>query len=207
MCHRSLTYTYFPCASLFTLLNNIWYSISMYRIQCAVLSVDTNDFSFFSFKNLQSEVTRFRQELQSGSRRLGKKIDLIILVHNLSHRIPNYPILSSPSSPPPQPVLTFLLNEAKALSIPWIMAITNKFSVSAHQQNRLISSSMEAYDASPSVTRVVNSCPFFMSNGSRRPFGRKESIMPVEGVNSLREVVHRVLRDNEETALQVFVCF
>lgn len=61
--------------------------------------------------------------------------------------------------------------------------------------------------ASPSVTRVVNSCPFFMPNGSLRPFGRKEAVMPVEGVNSLREVVHGVLRDNEEAALQVFACF
>jgi hypothetical protein len=181
----------------------------MYMIQCVVLSVDTNCFLFFSFKNLQSEVTRFRQELQSGSQHIDKKIDLLILVHNLSHRIPNYPILSSPSSPPPQPVLSLLLNEVKALSIPWIMAITNKFSVSAHLQNRLISSSMEAYDASPNATRVVNSLPFFMPNGPRRPFGRKEAIMPVEGVHSLREVVYRALRDNEEATLQVLVvlCF
>ncbi|XP_078156316.1 lipase class 3 family protein isoform X2 [Carex rostrata] len=155
-----------------------------------------------NLQNFQSEVTRFRQELQSGTSHLSKKTDLIILVHNLSHRIPNYPILSSPSSPPPQPALSLLLNEAKAFSIPWIMAITNKFSVSTHQQNRLISSSMEAYMASPSVTKVVNSCPFFMPNGSLRPFGRKEAVMPVEGVNSLREVVHGVLRDNEEATFQ-----
>ncbi|KAJ4814837.1 Lipase class 3-like [Rhynchospora pubera] len=155
-----------------------------------------------NLQNLKSETTWFREELQSGSHHLGKKTDLIILVHNLSHRIPNYPILSSPSLPPPQPALSLFLNEAKALSIPWIMAITNKFSVSTHQQNRLISFAMEAYEASPSVTRVVNSCPFFMPNGPLRPFGRKEAVMPVEGVNSLREVVHGVLREMEETTLQ-----
>jgi hypothetical protein len=42
------------------------------------------------------------------------------------------------------------------LSIPWILAITNKFSVSAHEQNTLVSSSVEAYQASPEMTKVVD---------------------------------------------------
>jgi hypothetical protein len=48
------------------------------------------------------------------------------------------------------------------LSIPWILAITNKFPGTAHEQNALISSAMEAYQASPEMTKAVESSPFLM---------------------------------------------
>jgi hypothetical protein len=125
------------------------------------------------------------------------------------------------------------LDEAKALSIPWIFAITNKFSVSAHEQNTLISSAMEAYQASPEMTKVVNSSPFLMPSarnslqrirsatgnlGNRdpanrsayvpvnfalSPFQRKDIVMHVEGVSALRQLVHQVVLNNEEQAFEV----
>ncbi|XP_072952480.1 uncharacterized protein [Typha angustifolia] len=182
-----------------------------------------------NLQDLHLEATRFKEELQMGLRDLSRKTDLIILVHNLSQKIPRH---HQSNTSPPQPALSLLLNEAKALGIPWIFAMTNKFSVSAHQQNMLISSAMEAYQASPNMTKVLNSSPFFMpTTGSDlqslissdeilgkkeavskfnfspinlvlMPFQRKAVVMPVEGVTALRELVHQVLRSNEEVAFQ-----
>lgn len=164
-----------------------------------------------------------------GIRDLSQKTDLVILVHNLSHRIPRY----GQSKASPQPALSLLLDEAKTVGIPWVLAITNKFSVSAHEQKTSINGVLQAYQASPTLTEVVNSCPYVMPtsvgvelswraedtvpdrnsvgrrlifaplNLVRRPFRRKPSILPVDGVTSLCQLVHRVLRNNEEAALQV----
>lgn len=151
-------------------------------------------------------------------------------MHNLSHRIPRYG--QSHASPPP--ALSLLLDEAKSVGIPWVLAVTNKFSVSAHQQKMAINDVLEAYQASPTLTEVVNSCPYVMPtsvgdklsswrgadtvtdrasvgqrlifaplNIVRRPFLKKPSVLPVEGVTSLCQLVHRVLRNDEEAALQV----
>ncbi|KAH7576416.1 hypothetical protein JRO89_XS01G0058200 [Xanthoceras sorbifolium] len=174
------------------------------------------------------EAARFRDELWMGIRDLSRKTDLIVLVHNISHKIPRY----NHSNASQQPALSLLLDEAKALGIPWILAITNKFSVSAHQQRSAIEAVLHAYQASPSTTEVVNSCPYVMpgaasaslswgtTNGDsdgrmsaqkllfapinlvRRPFQRKDTILPVEGINSLCQLVHRVLRSHEEVSLQ-----
>lgn len=152
-------------------------------------------------------------------------------MHNLSHRIPRYG-RSNASQPP---ALSLLLDEAKSVGIPWVLAVTNKFSVSAHQQKTAINDVVEAYQASPTLTEVVNSCPYVMPtsvgdelaswrgaadtvnervsvgrrlifaplNLVKRPFQKKPSVLPVEGVTSLCQLVHRVLRNNEEAALQV----
>lgn len=37
----------------------------------------------------------------------------------------------------------------------------------------------------------------------RMPFQRKDTVFPVEGVDSLCKLVHRVLRTHEETSLEV----
>lgn len=170
-----------------------------------------------------------------GLRDLAKKTDLIILVHNLSQKIPRY---HHPNASKPQPALSLLLNEAKALNIPYVLALTNRFSVSAHQQNTLIASAMEAYEASADTTQVINSSPFFIASnasavqpmtsanelsgrkeaGSPRsvfaplslsllPLQRRAGVMPIEGVGAFRGLVHRVLRSNEEMAFQVLVLF
>lgn len=182
-------------------------------------------------QNVSLEASNFRDELWKGIRDLSQKIDLVVLVHNLSHRIPRYG-LSDASQPP---ALSLLLDEAKSVGVPWVLAITNKFSVSAHEQKAAINAVLQAYQASPSSTEVVNSCPYVMpsavgdslswqalnsiSDGTtvgggiklisgplnlvRRPFRKKPAVLPVEGVTALRQLVHRVLRNDEEAALQV----
>ncbi|KAK6940458.1 Fungal lipase-like domain [Dillenia turbinata] len=130
-----------------------------------------------------------------------------------------------------QPFL--LLDEAKALGIPWILAITNKFSVSAHQQRAAIDAVLKAYRASPSFTEVINSRPYVLPgagntsswseieeiskerispqklifapiNFFQGPFQRKVPILPVEGVTAFCQLAHRVLRSQEEASRQEF---
>ncbi|KAK6122213.1 hypothetical protein DH2020_044041 [Rehmannia glutinosa] len=188
-----------------------------------------SDSTGVNLQNLNMEGSRFRDELWKGIRDPNQKIDLVVLVHNLSHRIPRYG-QSSASQPP---ALALLLDEAKSVGVPWVLAITNKFSVSAHQQKAAINAVLQAYQSSPSSTEVVNSCPYVMPsavgdslswratdrvppdgttggqklifaplNLVRRPFQKKPAVLPVEGVTALCQLVHRVLRSNEEAALQ-----
>lgn len=179
-----------------------------------------------NLQDLNKEATRFKNELWMGVRDLSTKTDLIVLVHNLSHKIPWY-THSNPSTR--QPALSFLLDEAKALGIPWVLAITNKFSVSAHQQKPAVEAVLQAYQATPSKTQVVNSCPYVMPtpatnitnegedsdtwvgphkliaaplNLVKRSFQKKSSTLPVEGVGALCQLVHNVIRNHEEVALQ-----
>ena len=91
-----------------------------------------------------------------GIRDLSRKTDLIVLVHNLSHKIPRY---NHSDLSQQKPVLSLLLDEAKSLGIPWVLAITNEFSVSVHQQKAAIDAVVQAYQASLSSTGVINSCP------------------------------------------------
>lgn len=179
-------------------------------------------------QNLNMEASHFRNELWKGIRDLSKKIDLVVLVHNLSHRIPRYSQTNAS-----QPALTLLLDEAKSLGVPWVLAITNKFSVSAHQQKAAINDVLQAYQASPSMTEVINSCPYVMPSAAggsvpwssidkepdgtptpqklifaplnlvRRPFQKKPAVLPVEGVSALCQLIHRLLRSHEEAASQV----
>lgn len=178
------------------------------------------------------EASHFKDELWTGVRDVSRKTDLIILVHNLSHRIPRYNAINTSQQ---KPALMLFLDEAKSLGIPWVLAITNKFAVSAHQQKAAIDAVLQAYQTLPSTTGVINSCPYVMpSAGStslawgatdgdsnsrmavqglifapinlvRRPFQKKETVLPVEGVKSLCQLVHRVLRSHEEASLEVDV--
>lgn len=183
-----------------------------------------------NLQDLNMEASRFRDELWMGIRDLSKKIDMIVLVHNLSHKIPRR---NDPNISQQQPVLSLLLDEAKALGIPWVLAITNKFSVSAHQQKAAIDAVLQAYKTSPSATGVVNSCPYVIMSSAAAsaslswsatagnsdqnlgpqklsfpinlvwwPFQRRNTIFPVDGVNSLCQLIHRVLQTHEEASLQ-----
>lgn len=175
-----------------------------------------------NLQEMNMEATHFRDELWAGIRDLNRKTDLIVLVHNLSHRIPRS---NNSNGTQPKPALSLLLDEAKSLGIPWVLAVTNKFSVSAHQQKEAIGAVIQSYQASPRTTCVINSCPYVMPSAGastgdadermsaqkliyapinlvRRPFRKKEIILPVEGVNSLRQVVHHALRTHEEAAFQ-----
>ncbi|KAL7586959.1 uncharacterized protein LOC111918387 [Lactuca sativa] len=175
-------------------------------------------------QDLNKEAARFKKELWMGIRDINTKTDLIILVHNLSHKIPWYTLQSNTSTR--QPSLSFLLDEAKALGIPWVLAITNKFSVSAHQQKPAVEAVLDAYQANPTTTEVINSCPYVMPSPAteeiidpdvklgphkliagpinlvRRSFQKRSMILPVEGVSALCQLVHRVLRNHEEVALE-----
>jgi len=187
------------------------------------------DSTTVNLQELPLEVRRFKEELLLGVHDLSRRTDLVIAVHNLAHRIPQY---QQSNTSRPQPALSLLLDEAKALGIPWILAITNKFSVSAHEQNSLISSAIEAYQASPEMTKIVNSTPFLMPsarnsllptgssavnlgnkdpanrsaylpvNFALSPFQRKDIVMHVEGVTALRQLVHQVVLNNEEPAFE-----
>lgn len=182
-------------------------------------------------QDLSKEVSSFRDKLWLGVRDLSKKIDCIVLVHNISHQIPR----CSHANAQEQPALSLLLDEAKALGVPWILAITNKFSLNAHQQKAAVDAILQAYQASPSRTEIINSCSYVVPsvanttpsglsterdsdaklaalnlifapiNLVRKPFQKKSASLPVEGVSALCRIVKRVLRDHEEAALQVRV--
>ncbi|KAL4192790.1 hypothetical protein AMTRI_Chr06g173710 [Amborella trichopoda] len=185
-----------------------------------------------NLQDLHSEVRHLREELWVGAHQ-NRKIDLIVLVHNLSQKIPRYynnqPDASSPQVQ--QPALSLLLNEVSAAEIPWVLAITNKFSVSADQQMGAVNAVLNAYQLSPSVAVVVNSHPYVTSTGPsakgwsidegnskglasaqrfilapinlvRMPFQRREVVLPVEGVNTLCRLIHHELLGHEETSLQ-----
>ncbi|XP_031744319.1 uncharacterized protein LOC101213787 isoform X2 [Cucumis sativus] len=183
-----------------------------------------------NLQELKKEASNFRDELWMGIRDLSRKTDLLVLVHNLSHKVP---LCMQSDGSQPKPALCLLLDEAKSLGIPWVLAITNKFSVSAHQQKAVIEAVLQAYQASPSTTGIINSSPYVFIPGAataslstsaiiensdvkmaaqklflapinlvRRPFQRKETVLPVEGVNSLCQLIHRVLRSHEETSFQ-----
>ncbi|CAN6554316.1 unnamed protein product [Malus baccata var. baccata] len=162
-----------------------------------------------NLQELNLKATRFRDELRTGIRDLNRKTD---------HRIP---CLNLSNGSQQKPALTLLLDEAKSLGIPWVLAVTNKFSVSAHQQNAAIDDVVQSYQASPSTTAVINSCPYVMPSAASTNLSwgattgdadgrisaqsllfKKEIILPVEGINSLRQVVHHMLRSHEEAALQ-----
>ena len=95
---------------------------------------------------------------------------------------------------------------------------------------------MEAYQASPEMTKAVESSPFLMPsarnslqqirsatgklkkdpanrsgylpvNFGLSSFQRKDIVMHVEGVSSLRQLVHQVVLNNEETAFEVHFFF
>ena len=181
-------------------------------------------------QDLNREVSRFKDELWMGIRDLSRKTDLIVLVHNLSHKIPRY---NQSDMSQQKPVLSLLLDEAKSLGIPWVLAITNKFSVSAHQQKAAVDAVVQAYQASLSTTEVINSFPYVMPGAAsaslswgatggdsdgrkgaqkllfapinlvRKPFQKKDIVLSVEGVTSLCQLVHRVLRSQEEASFQV----
>ncbi|XP_074565710.1 uncharacterized protein LOC141822180 [Curcuma longa] len=173
---------------------------------------------------LQKEVSSFRKELE-GVCDLSRKTDLVVLVHNLSTTLPRWHDTETSL-----PAMSLLLNEVKVCGVPWVLAITNKFSVSAHQQNTLINSAIEAYQAPRDMTVVVNSCPFIIPTYSglqslrsidddldmeanrkvkwipvklaRISFQKRSAVMPVEGVSEFRQLIHHVLASNEEMALQ-----
>ncbi|KAG2669700.1 hypothetical protein I3760_14G045200 [Carya illinoinensis] len=185
------------------------------------------DTAGINLQDLNGEISRFRDALWMGIRDLSQKTDLIVLVHNLSHKIPRY---NHSDVPQQKPVLSLMLDEAQSLGIPWVLAITNKFSVSAHQQKAAVDAVLQAYQVSLSATAVINSCPYVIPSAAsassldaigasdggmdaqklifaplnlvRRPFQKKDIVLPMEGVSSLCQLVHRVLQSHAEASFQ-----
>lgn len=159
---------------------------------------------------------------------LRKKLDLVILVHNLAHKIPHVRNPAVKRAQAQRPALTVLLDEVVAAGIPLILAITNKFAVSADQRQVCAAGVMDTYQVPPSLTVLVNSCPYKRSGvqvhsdghpadaaagGSKSlrsrsmklvqmPFRRSNELLPVQGVKSLQELIHTVLLSSEEDARQ-----
>ncbi|XP_040993723.1 uncharacterized protein LOC121240371 isoform X1 [Juglans microcarpa x Juglans regia] len=166
------------------------------------------DTAGINLQDLNGEISRFRDELWMGIRDLNQKTDLIVLVHNLSHKIPRY---NHSDLSQQKPVLSLMLDEAQSLGIPWVLAITNIFSVSANQQKAAVDAVVQAYQVSLSATAVINSCPYVIPSAAsasswdaivRRPFQKKDIVLPMEGVSSLCQLVHRVLQSHAEVSFQ-----
>lgn len=192
-----------------------------------------------NLQELHVQVVQLKQELSAGFGELKRKIDLVIHVHNLSHKVPQRD--EAHTTADTRPALSVLIDEVAAAGIPSILAITNKFAVTADQQNSAANAVMEAYRFSPNMSVLINSCPY-MTHGSQNVFHacnsfevtskeltgnksiqraahkivlapmnliqmslrKKEVVLPVEGVETLQKLVHKVLLSHEESAFQEF---
>jgi hypothetical protein len=193
-----------------------------------------------NLQDLVKEAEELRQEVRLSAGRTGKKLDLIILVHNLAHNVPR---LRSGDSKQPRPALGLLLDEVTHAGIPVVLAITNKYAVSADRRHLAAATIMNTYSVPSNLTAVVNSCPHSVHGVSsetfdsvipaleaskgltgngivqgaaqrlffgpmklvQRPFGKRELVLPPEGINKLSSLVERVLSEHEEAAFEVWV--
>lgn len=195
------------------------------------------DSTGLNVQELHGEVVKLKQELSAGFVELKRKIDLVIHVHNLPDKVPQQH--EAHTTADTRPALSVLIDEVAAAGIPSILAITNKFAVSADQQNSAANAIMEAYQVSPNMGVLINSCPYtphgsqnvFCAwnsfeviskelSGNKRiqrlahkvvlapmnliqmSFRKKELVLPVEGIETLHKLVHRVLLSHEESAFQ-----
>eukprot|EP01018_Ginkgo_biloba_P024883 Gb_21829 [translate_table: standard] len=111
-----------------------------------------------NLQDLPGEVTRLKHELSLGLGQLNKKIDLVILVHNLAHKIPC--LHQAHASTHRRPALSLLLDEIEGAGVPWVLAITNKFAVSADQRKSAANAVMETYQVPSNMAVVINSCAY-----------------------------------------------
>lgn len=111
-----------------------------------------------NLQDLPGEATRLKKELSIGLGQPNKKIDLVILVHNLAHKIPR--LHHSLAATHPRPALSLLLDEVDAAGVPWVLAITNKFAVSADQLKSAVKTVVETYQVTSNMFVVVNSCAY-----------------------------------------------
>lgn len=190
-----------------------------------------------NLQDLPGEVSRLREELSFGRGELHKKIDLVVLVHNLAHKIPL--LHRRVDVTEPRPALLLLMDEVTAAGIPWVLAITNKYALSADQRNSAASAVTEIYRVPSNMSVTLNSCAYAVygteteshalslsevdnkenfgnkkiqgaaqrlisgpMNLVQRSFRKKEVTLPVEGVDTLRKIIHEVLVSQEDYAFQ-----
>eukprot|EP00250_Pteridium_aquilinum_P017677 c23734_g1_i2 orf=409-3576(+) len=107
-----------------------------------------------NLQDLAGEVNQLKQELTFSNIHEGsKKVDLVILVHNLAHKIPRLHQSVNPA-------LSILMDEVSSAKIPSILAITNKFAVSADRRQPAAATVMKAYKMPSSLSVVVNSSTY-----------------------------------------------
>lgn len=106
-----------------------------------------------NLQDLAGEVNQLTQELTVSNGQLGKKVDLVILVHNLAHKIPRLHQSSKPA-------LSVVMDAVTTAGIPYVMAITNKFAVSADRRKTAAAAVMETYRVPSHQSVIVNSCPY-----------------------------------------------
>ncbi|EFJ12149.1 hypothetical protein SELMODRAFT_20285, partial [Selaginella moellendorffii] len=194
-------------------------------VSCGVGYVDA---AGVNLQDLSYESEQLKNELSRADPY--KSLDLVVLVHNLAHKIPR---LRQQAADHSRPALGTLLDEITTADVPFVLALTNKFAVSADRRQLASVAAMDAYKSTPDLTVVVNSCPYTVhgrggtsesllqsnSGGDKvpgtaqriisapinlvqMPFRRKEEVLPVEGVKNLRALVHRVLLTREEAAFE-----
>jgi hypothetical protein len=125
------------------------------------------------------------------------------------------------------------VDEVIAAGIPFILAITNKFAVSADRRHAATLAVMDTYKVPPGLTSVINSCPLMIHgianplakdiqdehrdwgqqahhilsgpfNLVQRPFRKREVVLGPEGVQNLQALVHSMLLQQEEVATEEF---
>jgi hypothetical protein len=175
-----------------------------------------------NLQDLPGDAQRLQKELAVKVGPNSKKLDMVILVHNLAHKIPQMRASS-------RPALALLMDEVAAAGVPFILTITNKFAVSADRRQIATQGVMETYQVPPSRSVVVNSCPHVVHglvtdtlveregagwqpqriitgsmNLVQRPFRKKEVVQPSQGIENLQALVHSVLLEQEEAAMKEF---
>ncbi|XP_057834847.1 uncharacterized protein LOC131045291 isoform X2 [Cryptomeria japonica] len=110
-----------------------------------------------NLQDLTGEVAQLKQEFSVGLGELNRKLDLVIVVHNLAQEIPGMHHAHINSHI--RPALSVFMDETQAAGIPSILAMTNKFAVSADKQISVANAVMEAYHVSPNMGVLINSCP------------------------------------------------
>jgi len=175
-----------------------------------------------SLQDLPGDAQRLHKELAVKVGPYSKKLDLVILVHNLAHKIPQMRASS-------RPALALLLDEVAAARVPFILTITNKFAVSADRRQIATMGVMDTYQVPLNRSVVVNSCPHVVHgvatdslvetessgwqpqriiSGSmnlvQRPFRKNPMVQKAEGIENLQALVHSVLLEQEEAAMKEF---
>lgn len=107
-----------------------------------------------NLQDLAGEVNQLKQELNCSSiHEASKKVDLVILVHNLAHKIPRL-------HQSVKPALSVLMDEVNSAKIPSILAITNKFAISADRRQQAAATVIQAYQMPSSFSVVMNSSTY-----------------------------------------------
>ncbi|KAL3682223.1 hypothetical protein R1sor_000245 [Riccia sorocarpa] len=134
-----------------------------------------------NMQDLPNEAENLKQELSASVGQYGRKVDLVILVHNLGHKVSRLHLHHHHHTGErltPRPALSVLLDEVQKAGIPLLLAITNKFAVSADRRLVAARTVMTEYRVSPRQAVLVNSRPHTVHGVASETL---ESSPPAEG--------------------------